>query len=70
MSNTMVIKILSRINIEQLKEEIGKEEVIRLLKQAMKQGEMIKKLQEQLILLTKLKNEKRRKEEVKRRKEE
>jgi len=66
----MVIKILSRINIEQLKEEIGKEEVIRLLKQAMKQGEMIKKLQEQLILLTKLKNEKRRKEEVKRRKEE
>jgi len=59
----MVIKILSRINIEQLKEEIGKEEVIRLLKQAMKQGEMIKKLQEQLILLTKLKNEKRRKEE-------
>jgi len=59
----MVIKILSRINIEQLKEEIGKEEVIRLLKQAMKQGEMIKKLQEQLILLIKLKNEKRRKEE-------
>ena len=38
-----------------------------LLEQAMKQGEIIKKLQEQLILLIKLENEKRGSEKKRRR---
>jgi len=45
----MKIKILGRIDVDKLRRKIAGKEVIRLLEQAVKQGEIMKKLLENLI---------------------
>ena len=64
MSDTIVTEILNRINMEELLREVGKEKVIKLLKEQVRKNKRITlDFQRQVIVIEEKKTEKKRREQ-------